>query len=173
MTAAHAYGPELTWADRLRILRRALPHKPGQREMAATLGVPHGTYGSWETGAVAPNQFVRRAVAQKIEEEFGSVANAAWMLGEYPATPEPIHLTLVGVDDDEPLPRKDSNLQPPDQRSLTGHRWFDDEIPNYRSRTGQIGRRTTPYTGNPYCANFHIRMRGLQDGIITDTAGMG
>ena len=165
MTAAHAYGPEFTWADRLRRLRRSLPGRPTQRNFAAALGLPAGTYGAWETGKVAPPMYVQVAVSERIANAYGEIVTLEWMLGgdhhdPAPATTAPTHLAIVGTDEDELLPRMDSNHQPPDQRSLPHHTWLDDEIPNYRSRTGENGRRTGRYAGMPYCANFQIRIRG-------------
>lgn len=127
-------GPQWSWGDRLRKIRRDIAGM-SQADMAVLVGVPTPTYGTWEADRATPQQMVMELVASKIAARFPESVSAAWLMG-YGAdgsAPNPpaggqaktqSYLYLIGVHEEAPLPRMDSNHQPCDQRSHAGQAGF-------------------------------------------------
>lgn len=75
--------PELTLADRLRVVRRDYGRKLGRdktlttKEFALMLGIPGGTYGVWESGAGEPQDVID--TCKHVAEVTG--CDAIWLAG--------------------------------------------------------------------------------------------
>ena len=121
MTRNEAVGPQWSWGDRLRKVRRDVAGL-GQSDMAALVGVPTPTYGTWEADRATPQQMVMELVASRIAAKFPERVSAAWLMGYGADNPTPpdgagrtdAYLYLIGEHEEAPLPRMDSNHQPCD-----------------------------------------------------------
>jgi DNA-binding XRE family transcriptional regulator len=116
-----ATGPAWDWCDRMRKIRRDIAHM-SQEQMAELLEMRAATYSAWEGGRAKPHRKLAERVALRIEERFAGQVSAAWVLGYRIGDPTPgpaSYLHLIGEDDDL-LPRMDSNHQPCGQRFDAG-----------------------------------------------------
>ena len=127
-------GPQWSWGDRLRKVRRDVAGM-SQADMAQIVGVPTPTYGTWEADRATPQQMVMEMVASKIAARFPDGVTAAWLMGYGADGPVPTPprgeqagaqpwLYLIGEHEEAPLPRMDSNHQPCGQRFDAGQSRF-------------------------------------------------
>lgn len=81
ITQIRGWTPEITFPDRLRIVRvqyaDRIGRKVGQKEIAELCGVSQQTWASWESGRTAPREVM--PLARKIAEITG--VEPAWLLG--------------------------------------------------------------------------------------------
>ena len=131
-------GPRWSWGDRLRKVRRDVAGMQ-QADMAALVGVPTQTYGTWEANRAIPQRMVMELVSSKIAERFPETVSAAWMMGYGADGPLPTppngevsgpdaQVYVIGQHEEAPLPRMDSNHQPCDLRFDAGHSGVSSEF---------------------------------------------
>jgi DNA-binding XRE family transcriptional regulator len=118
-------GPQWSWGDRLRKIRRVAGMQ--QADMAFLVGVPTQTFGTWEANRALPQRMVMELVSSKIAARFPKTVSAAWLMGygadgPLPTTPHgevsgpDAQLYVIGKHEEPSLPRMDSNHQPCDLR---------------------------------------------------------
>jgi transcriptional regulator with XRE-family HTH domain len=102
VTVIRGWRPELRFSDRLRMVRlqygKMLERRLDQRQIAELVGLPRGSWASWENGTSEPRHAVR--VVEQISRVTG--VNAAWLLGLDRFDPNPAPNIPVGVSNSSP-----------------------------------------------------------------------